>query len=117
MPVVQTGSGMWVGVMTGAWPASHFVDIKTAVPFVRNTDKKSDTSFHACVSAGLKIVRLFHGCYSGSGVSGCGDPTSVATSALNWYVANTVPTTTPCLEIFNEPYGPWFWGGSASSGT
>lgn len=108
---------MWVGMMTGAWPASHYVDIATCVPYVRTTDEKSDTSFHNCVNAGLKIVRLFHGCYSGSGVSGCGDPTGVANAALNWFTANTDPTTTPCIEIFNEPYGPWFWGSNASSST
>jgi hypothetical protein len=99
----------------GSWSNPHAADVVSEVPYVRISDERSDTTFHNYVNAGAKVIRLFAGCYSGSGVSGCGDPTTLANHYLSWYKANTNPSTTPYIEIFNEPYGTWFWGSNAYS--
>jgi hypothetical protein len=110
-------SGLAVGVVGGWGGTSHIQDVASIVPWVRL--ESFGSVFDGYTAAGSKVDKLFAGCpgYNTGGVAACGDPASVAASALSSFNATTNATETPRIEVFNEPYGSWFWGSNASSAT
>ena len=62
----------------------------------------------------MKIDLNFSGPYNSNGVSGL-NAASWVSNTLSFYKANTDPTTTPWVEVLNEPGGTWFWGSNANS--
>lgn len=104
---------MIVGLDVDAgWGSNAGTDAKGCVPFARSED--ASTKVRTLLGAGLKLNVNFAGPYNTGGVKALNADQWVS-EALAFYKANCTTQNTPIIEVLNEPFGSWFWGGSATS--
>jgi len=107
---------MIVGLNAGNYGTSGAATDRSAVQFVRMDSGLGASALKQFASAGLRVDIDFAGPYNSSGVSAI-NASQWVSNTLNFYKSNTDPTTTPMIEVLNEPGGTWFWGGNATSQT
>jgi F5/8 type C domain-containing protein/putative glycosyl hydrolase len=109
-----TPSTFVVGLNGANWGSAGVTEIHNAVDNVRLEDDLGASAIRMYGTAGMKIDLNFSGPYNSNGVSGI-NAASWVSNTLSFYKANTDPTTTPWVEVLNEPGGTWFWGSNANS--
>jgi hypothetical protein len=115
-PTPSPLTSMVVGLDAGNYGTGGVSDVKGAVSFVRLDSDLGTSAAKMYASGGLRIDWDFSGPYNSGGVSAL-NASSWVTNTLNTYKATTDPTTTPMIEVLNEPGGTWFWGSNAISQT
>jgi hypothetical protein len=115
-PTPSPLGSMVVGLNAGNYGSSGVTDVKGAVKVVRLDSDLGASAVRMYAAAGERIDLLFSGPYNSGGVSAI-NADSWVSNTLNFYKSNTDPTTTPWIEVLNEPGGTWFWGSSAISQT
>jgi hypothetical protein len=121
-------STMWVGIMGqyDSTRSTNITDIKGAASYVRLASASAADVANA-TSAGVKVIDCIctdisggygPGVYDLGGVSAI-NATDWANYAYNWF--NSLPAASQsdvvAIEVLNEPYGWWFWGGDAANPT
>jgi hypothetical protein len=115
-PTPSPLTSMYVGLDAGNYGTGGVSDVKGAVSIVRLDSDLGTSAVKMYASGGLRVDWDFSGPYNSGGVSAL-NASSWVTNTLNAYKATTDPTTTPMIEVLNEPGGTWFWGSGAISQT
>lgn len=114
-PAVAPAPSMAVGLNAGAVGSAGAQDVASTFGWDR-VDVGEGESAGDFTRLGLKVDLLFSGPYNTDGVSGL-DAGSWSQNAVETFQSQCGGSASACpaVEVLNEPYGSWFWGGDADS--
>ncbi len=110
----EEGKKMLLGLNAGTSCATGSIaDLKPVAQIVRDDIQEFPTEASACLKESIGFIALFHGPYGGDG-----DDHEIKKIKKSTYAKEVVTwlekgenAKASAVEIINEPYGQWYWGG------